>query len=100
VLFLSDHTLTKGTGGTPPCHHTWPAAFDGIFSITGPGVHSDTIAARTNVLCVAPLLAYVLQLPIAQNLPCVMEGAFDTLLQETFTAAHLATRPPQYVPTW
>jgi hypothetical protein len=100
VLFLSDHTLTSEPQSPVPCHHIRAAAFDGIFSITGPGVRAGNDAERTNVLCVAPLLAYVLKLPIAQDLPCVAGGAFDTLLQDTFTAAHLATHPPQYVSTW
>jgi hypothetical protein len=100
VLFLSDHSLTNEPESPVVCHHIRAAAFDGIFSITGPGVRAGNDAQRTNVLCVAPLLAYVLKLPIAQNLPCVAGGAFDTLLQDTFTAAHLATHPPRYVPTW
>jgi len=50
--------------------------------------------------CVAPLLAYLLDVPVARALPCVASGAFETMLGELFDAGHLETRPPIYVDTW
>ena len=58
---------------------------------------ANALVAQFNA-AVAGIYASIL--PIAQNLPCVAGGAFDTLLQDTFTAAHLATHPPRYVPAW
>ena len=49
----------------------------------------------------APLVAYLLGLEVAQELPCVASGAFENdVLPAIFTAAHLAANPPAFVAQW
>jgi hypothetical protein len=101
VVVTSDHGMTAYPPGvTLPCQHGLPPAVDnGSFGVRGPGVRPGPLGLQ-NVLCVAPLLAYLLDTPVARDLPCVASGAFDTMLAEIFDTAHLEAQPPMYVDTW
>jgi hypothetical protein len=102
VLIVSDHGMTQVT--TDPtqvdCHHTTPPALDSsTFGIQGRGVRPGPVGVQS-VLCVAPLLAYVLDVPVSAAVPCVTSGAFGTMLSDLFTPEHLAAHPPTFVPSW
>ena len=100
VVFTSDHGMMLDLG-TFPCHHVQPQAFAGIFALTGPGVKSGITLPTQDPLCTAPLVAYLLGLEVAQELPCVASGAFENdVLPAIFTAAHLAANPPAFVEQW
>ena len=101
VVFASDHGMTYySPTNQPPCHHTLPPALDsGTFGVRGPGVQPGPIDPQS-VLCVTPLLAYLLDLPVSTALPCVASGAFATMLETLFTPAHLQTNPPAYTNVW
>jgi hypothetical protein len=101
VVVTSDHGMTAyPPGQTLPCQHGLsPAVTSGSFGVRGPGVRPGPVGLQ-DVLCVAPLLAYLLDVPVARALPCVASGAFATMLGELFDAAHLEARPPIYVDTW
>jgi hypothetical protein len=87
--------------GVVPCHHVQPQAFAGIFALTGPGVKSGIALPTQDPLCTAPLVAYLLGLEVAQELPCVASGEFENdVLPAIFTAAHLAANAPAFVAQW
>jgi len=81
VVFVSDHGMTRnpnvqGLNG----HHDRAAteAHRGIFAIHGPGVEPGGWLGDVSVLDVAPTLAYLLHIPIAQDLPGrVLSEAFE-----------------------
>lgn len=94
VLLTSDHAMTANdrSGGLPGIHST-PPAFNGIFALSGPGVAPGRDLGTVSVLDVTPTLAYLLDLPVADDLPGdVVTGAF--------TDAHLTERPIRRVATW
>jgi hypothetical protein len=94
VVFVSDHGMTRSTMGFPGGHgSTNPEAHDGIFSITGPGVVPGIRIPAMNVFDVAPTLAYILELPISDELP-------GRMLKEAFDLAYLFDHPPSRTPTW
>ncbi len=100
VVFTSDHGMILDPL-ILPCHHIKPQAFAGIFALAGPGVKSGVTLPTQDPLCTAPLIAYLLGLEIAQDLPCVASGAFENdVLPEIFTSTHLAANPPAWVAQW
>ncbi len=80
----------SGLHGVP-----YTEAHVGIFSLTGPGVRPGAWLGKISVLDVAPTLAYVLDLPIADALP-------GRVLQEAFTDDWVFWKPVDWliVPSW
>jgi len=96
VMLVSDHAMTYNANFPhPPLAgvHIFPAAYNGIFALRGPGVVGGQSLAGVSVLDVAPTLAYLLNLPIAANLP-------GRVVTEAFTPSFLASHPIRTVPTW
>jgi hypothetical protein len=93
VLFTSDHSMTRNPGDGLTGIHALPPSFDGIFSITGPGIVAGRDLGTVSLLDVAPTLAYLLDLPVADDLP----GAVVTA---AFTDEHLTANPIRRVATW
>jgi predicted AlkP superfamily phosphohydrolase/phosphomutase len=97
VVFVSDHGMTRNPNpGLAGSHNRWAIeAHIGILAIHGPGVERGAWLGRVSVLDVAPTLAYLLDLPVAQDLP-------GRVLVEAFTAERLALWAPdgKIVPTW
>jgi hypothetical protein len=93
VLLASDHSMTRNPGDGIPGFHILPPSFDGIFSITGPGIVPGRDLGTVSLLDVAPTLAYLLELPVADDLP----GAVVTA---AFTDKHLIANPIRRVATW
>jgi hypothetical protein len=94
VLFASDHSMTLNPSpfGLPGAHIS-PPSWDGIFSITGPGVVPGRDLGKVSLLDITPTLAYLLDLPVADDLP----GA---VLTAAFADDHLTANPIRRVPSW
>jgi hypothetical protein len=96
VMIASDHAMTRGNDPRQlPGQHgpIYPAAHKGVFAIAGPGVRAGTTLTDVDVFDLAPTLAWLLHLPVAQDLPGrVLSDAFDA----EFAAAH----PVMAVETW
>jgi len=105
VLIYSDHGMTlypENSGGLP-CHHGLgtPAQTSASFGVHGPGVKvGQRLPDPLDVLCVAPLAAHLLGLPVSNELPCVASGEFSALLADLFTPQYLASHPPRYAAGW
>ncbi|MGH2688045.1 MAG: alkaline phosphatase family protein, partial [Actinomycetota bacterium] len=69
VLFASDHSMAANPGAGIPGIHWIPPTFDGIFAISGPGIVPGLDLGSVSLLDVAPTLAYLLDLPVADDLP-------------------------------
>ena len=97
VIFVSDHGMTRNPRAGFSGHHDTPASEGhfGILAINGPGIRSDAWLGVVSVLDVAPTLAYLLDLPIALDLP-------GRVLSEALTAKQRNRRPPygKTVSTW
>jgi hypothetical protein len=94
VVLLSDHGMATTPQGPLPGGHGVPEAHQGIFAMWGPGAVRRGVQLRQmTVLDVAPTLAYVLGLPIADDLP----GRF---VSEAFEPALLRDVPPRVVTSW
>jgi hypothetical protein len=94
VLFASDHSMTRNPGtGSPTGIHTIPPSWDGIFAISGPGIVAGQDLGSVSLLDVAPTLAYLLDLPVADDLP----GAVVTA---AFAPDHLTAHPVRRVASW
>jgi hypothetical protein len=100
VVIASDHGMVPDDSLGVPCHHLLPQAFAGIFALAGPGVRQGIELPTQDPLCTAPLLAYLMGLPVSSELPCVASGAFADALEDIFTPEHLAAKPPTYVAQW
>jgi hypothetical protein len=104
VLIYSDHGMTLYPPGTTPvCHHGLgtPAQASASFGVYGPGVKAgQRLANPLDVLCVAPVAAYLLGIPVSNEVPCVASGAFSGLLADLFTPQYLASHPPRYTARW
>ena len=93
VVLLSDHGMASGQGPFPGNHQS-PDAFSGIFAIYGPGViRSGVSLPEISVLDVAPTLAYLLGIPIADDLP----GRF---VAEAIDPSALLVAPPKRIDSW
>jgi hypothetical protein len=94
VLVASDHSMTANDGsGTLPGIHTIPPTFEGFFAVSGPGIAPGRDLGSVSLLNVAPTLAYLLDLPVADDLP-------GTVLTSAFTDDHLTAKPIRRVPSW
>jgi hypothetical protein len=94
VLFASDHSMTRNPGTTGPAGiHGIPPSFDGIFAISGPGIVPGQDLGRVSLLDVTPTLAYLLGLPVADDLP-------GDVVTAAFTPDHLTANPVRRVPSW
>jgi hypothetical protein len=94
VVLLSDHGMAPNPGGFPPGHHNTPEAFAGIFAVYGPGVVREGVSLpEVSVLDVAPTLAYLLGIPIADDLP----GHF---IEDAIEPNALMVAPPERVDSW
>jgi hypothetical protein len=94
VVFASDHGMARNPGPGQAGHHgaTTPQAHRGIFAVTGPGVRPGARVAAT-VLDVAPTVAHLLGLPVADDLP-------GRVLVEALTPRWQARRPVERVSHW
>ena len=94
VVLASDHTMTLNPvpGGLPGIH-TIPPTFDGIFAISGPGIVPGHDLGTVSLLDVAPTLAYLLDLPVADDLP-------GDVVTAAFAADQLAAKPIRRVASW
>jgi hypothetical protein len=94
VIFASDHSMTRNPGTEGPVGvHVIPPTFDGVFAISGPGIVPGLDMGSVSLLDVAPTLAYLLDLPVADDLPgSVITAAFDP--------DHLTANPISRVATW
>jgi hypothetical protein len=95
VLFASDHSMTLNPTNNPslPGVHSVPPSFDGIFAVSGPGIVPGLDLGTVSLLDVAPTLAYLLELPVADDLP-------GDVVTAAFAAEHLAAQPIRRVPSW
>jgi hypothetical protein len=97
VVFVSDHGMTRNPRPGLSGHHDVAATEGhfGILSIHGPGVRSDAWLGNVSVLDVAPTLAYLLDLPVALDLP-------GRVLAEAFTDEQQERRPTdaKTISTW
>jgi arylsulfatase A-like enzyme len=92
-VLLSDHGMASRQGPLPGNHNT-PDAFSGIFAIYGPGVvRRGATLPELSVLDVAPTLAYLLGIPIADDLP----GRF---VAEAIDPSALLVAPPKRIDSW
>lgn len=94
VVLASDHGMGRNPyAGLAGIHGpTAPEAHIGILSITGAGVLAGA-DLEASVLDVAPTLAYLMNIPVAENLP-------GRVLEEAIVPDHLAHHPIRTTPTW
>jgi hypothetical protein len=92
VVFASDHSMTRNPNGGGGAHTT-PPSFHGIFAASGPGIWPGRDLGTVSLLDVAPTLAYLLHLPVADDLP-------GDVVTAAFTPDHLAANPLRRVDTW
>ena len=94
VVLASDHGMARNPGpGLAGVHGSaTPEAHWGILSITGAGVRAG-VEVEANVLDVAPTLAYLMGIPVAEDLP-------GRVLVEGMTDEKLASDPIQTIPSW
>jgi hypothetical protein len=93
VVLLSDHAMSRAANGLFCGNHNVPPAFHGVFAVSGPGVRAGVDLGVVSVLDVAPTLAYLLDLPVAADLP-------GRVVAEAFTAEQRASQPVRVVPAW
>ena len=96
VVIASDHAMTRGNDPRQlPGQHgpIYPAAHEGVFAISGPGVRAGERLSGVDVFDLAPTLAWLLELPVAQDLP-------GHVLQDAFEAEFTATHPVLAVASW
>jgi hypothetical protein len=96
VVLVSDHGMSRNRAprGVPGAHGpSAPEAHLGILSIQGRGVRANARIETASVLDVAPTVAYLLGLPVADDLP-------GRVLEEAFTASWLRRHPPRTAPSW
>jgi predicted AlkP superfamily phosphohydrolase/phosphomutase len=94
VMLVSDHGMGRNpVPGLPGQHGTLnPEAHIGIFALTGPGVRAGNLGV-VSVFDVAPTLAYLLGLPVGEDLP-------GRMLEEAFSESWLDAHPLVYVESW
>jgi hypothetical protein len=71
VVIVSDHGMTRNPGPGLSGQHgnEFPDAHQGVLVIRGPGVKAGLDLGKVSVLDVAPTLAVLLALPVAEDLP-------------------------------
>jgi hypothetical protein len=94
VLFVSDHGMDRNDIGQFSGHHHsgLPESHIGIFSLTGRGVRRDVRLETVDVHDFAPTVAYLLGLPIAEDLP-------GEVVTDAFRQSWLRRHPIETVPT-
>lgn len=95
VVLVSDHGMTRNaypglSGDHGPLS---PDAHRGILAFHGPGVRRGVDIGTAEVTDFAPTLAYLLDLPVADDLP-------GRVLDEVFLPERLEARPRLRVPSW
>lgn len=95
VVVVSDHGMARNPGAGLPGRHgpDDPEAHTGIFAIRGPGVRPGAQLADVSVLDVAPTVAWLLRLPVADDLP-------GRVLEEAFFPRFRLYRPVERVASW
>ena len=95
TVLVSDHGMTRSAlPGLSGRHGPGqPDAHVGIFVVQGPGVMPGAVLDDVDVLDVAPTLAWLLGLPVAEDLP-------GRVLTEGFRADFVAANPIERVPSW
>lgn len=98
ILLASDHGMTRnhetgGVAGTGAHGAESTAAHEGIFVLSGPGVVAGLDLKWQSVLDVAQTIAYLLDLPVAADLP-------GSVLRAAFTKEQLEKRPIRVIPSW
>jgi hypothetical protein len=98
IVVASDHGMSRNRGECPSpleghhCVHL-PESHDGILVLHGPGVAPGVELANATVLDVAPTVAYLMGLPVADDLP-------GRVLSDAFTPEQLAVDPVRTTATW
>ena len=94
VMLVSDHGMGRNPRpGFAGQHGTDnPEAHIGIFAVSGPGIRRGDLGV-VSVFDVAPTLAYLLELPVGDDLP-------GHMLAAAFWPAWLQRRPVQHVASW
>jgi hypothetical protein len=95
VILVSDHGMTRNSGtGLPGVHGPMePDAHRGILAIRGHQVRKGREIGTVDVTDFAPTLAYLLGLPVGDDLP-------GRVLEEVFVPGRLRSRPIVRVPSW
>jgi hypothetical protein len=95
VVLVSDHGMTRNNGpGLSGLHGPqFSEAHVGIFAIRGPGVIPGTRLEDVDVLDVAPTLAWLMDIPVAEDLP-------GRLLTEAFDEDFVDGHPVQWTQSW
>lgn len=95
VILVSDHGMTRRTAPGLAGDHgpNAPDAHRGILAIRGHQVRKGRDIGTVEVTDFAPTLAYLLQLPIGDDLP-------GRVLEEVFVPGRLRAKPIVRVPSW
>lgn len=95
ILVVSDHGMARNTGEGLSGEHgpQFPAAHQGVFALAGPGVRAGARLEGLTVLDVAPTLAWLLDLPVADDLP-------GHVLVQAFEPDWVAAHPLRHGPSW
>jgi hypothetical protein len=96
VVLASDHGMAPNDSddGLAGVHGVaYPAAHRGVVALAGPGVRSGAVIEGASVLDLAPPLAWLLDLPVAEDQP-------GRVLTDAFDPAWLAAHPIRTTPTW
>ena len=96
VMIASDHAMTRGNDPRElPGQHgpNNPAAHKGVFALSGPGVRAGARLTDVDVFDPAPTLAWLLGLPVAEDLP-------GRVLLDGFEAEFAAKHPVASVASW
>jgi hypothetical protein len=95
VVLVSDHGMSRNPLPGPSGAHgiDVPEAHLGIFAMVGPGIRYGSHLGTVSVLDVAPTVAFLLNLPVAVDLP-------GRVLEEAFFDAFVEARPVREVASW
>lgn len=97
VILVSDHGMTRnypGVAGLPGQHgFNYPDAHWGILVVAGPSLRKGLDLGAVSVFDVAPTVAYLMGLPISDELP-------GRILEEAFLPGRVEREPAERVPTW
>jgi hypothetical protein len=95
IVVASDHGMTRNPGKGLAGHHgiESPEGHQGVLILWGPGVREGASLRGVDVFDVAPTLAWLLRLPVAENLP-------GEVLTRAFEPAWIAEHPVRRVASW